>query len=268
MFSPILQPKMVGVPNPTFDARFILTPYYPADIGGVAILQGGSAGFGLSASSNARASFSARTPYDVASKGELSFLVFRVVSSASTSIPFMFEVSGGYWRFGLINNGYTFRTRNVTTGDTGTGQDLAMGASSPAGSLEVICGTYSVSNSLKALYLNGIRKATSSTSITAMTSTASASKGFGTLDNSSWGHTAPVFLIAVADRIWSDSQIQELSQNPWLIFAPEPLRIWVPSAATGTTLTPGVAALTITPYAPTVAQPWAGTPGVAALTLT
>src|SRR5574337_106935 len=106
-----MQPKSIGFANPIFDARFILTPYYPADIGGAAILQGGSAGFGLSASSNARASFSARTPYDVASKGELSFLVFRVVSGTASSIPFMFETSGAYWRFGLYVNGYTFRTR-------------------------------------------------------------------------------------------------------------------------------------------------------------
>lgn len=72
-----------------------------------------------------------------------------------------------------------------------------------------------------------------------------------------WGTSPTVAFDAYAagidNTVYSADQIKALSENPWSAF--EPKRIWVPvAAAAGTSLTPGVGSITITGYAPSVAQ--------------
>lgn len=67
-----------------------------------------------------------------------------------------------------------------------------------------------------------------------------------------------------------DQFLQDWSANPWQLYEPEQIIVKAGAGVSGTTLTPGNLALTLTGYAPTVAQTAnvTLTPGVVALTLT
>lgn len=71
-------------------------------------------------------------------------------------------------------------------------------------------------------------------------------------------------LIALFNRVLTDPEILSLYANPWQLFAAPFDDIWVPSAGSGATVTPGVGALALVGLAPSVvvdriAQPSAGT---------
>lgn len=77
-----------------------------------------------------------------------------------------------------------------------------------------------------------------------------------------------IYLCGFAARAWTDQEMALAAANPWAMFAPR--RIWVPSPATGggTSVAPDAGALTLTGFAPSIAQPHAAAPGVGTLTLT
>lgn len=77
-----------------------------------------------------------------------------------------------------------------------------------------------------------------------------------------------IYLCGFAARAWTDQEMALAAANPWAMFAPR--RIWVPVPATGggTSVVPDAGALTLTGYAPSIAQPHAAAPGVGALTIT
>lgn len=77
-------------------------------------------------------------------------------------------------------------------------------------------------------------------------------------------------LVAMWNRALTDAEQQSLADNPWQLFKPAPRRLWVAfSASSGTNVNPGAGVLTLTGYAPSVAQSanLAVTPGAGSLTI-
>ena len=62
---------------------------------------------------------------------------------------------------------------------------------------------------------------------------------------------APVFLVGGFNRSLSASEAQQFGNNPWQLFAPEPRRIWMPSASG----LPTLSAATVTAITATTARP-------------
>lgn len=119
-----------------------------------------------------------------------------------------------------------------------------------------------------AVYSGGVKTATNASAAAPGTSSAglyfaSDSTGGNTWTADPWIEYLFIWNIAPEDWVF-----KEVAANPWQIF--EPQRIWFPVAAGGgSSLTPGVAALTLSGPAPTLAQTTSSslTPGAGALTL-
>ncbi len=68
-----------------------------------------------------------------------------------------------------------------------------------------------------------------------------------------WAISSDTVLAARIQAEWSAADVKSFSANPWqLIEAPQPIYLYAPSAATGTSLTPGAGTVAIAGYAPTV----------------
>ncbi|MGO4379695.1 hypothetical protein AB4Z19_15575 [Pseudoduganella sp. RAF19] len=91
-------------------------------------------------------------------------------------------------------------------------------------------------------------------------------KGSG---GSSWG-TGGLNLVLGWNRTLSDTEMQSLADNPWQLFRLQSMRLQLSAAGTNTNISPGVAVLALTGYAPSLTQTdnRVVTPAPAGLTLT
>jgi hypothetical protein len=80
-------------------------------------------------------------------------------------------------------------------------------------------------------------------------------------------------LIAFAvvwERLLTPAEARAVASNPWQLFQPAQPKLYLVPTASGsdTPVNPGVGAITVTGYAPTIAQPHGVAPGVGAITVT
>lgn len=101
----------------------------------------------------------------------------------------------------------------------------------PVGSISAYCASYD--RNLQKVYTNGELG-----SSIAQTQTASVNGSEVTQIGAAWGvgrtysyTTDGIYLVLIFDRALSDAEVKSLSANPWQIFEPEELLIWVPDAA-------------------------------------
>lgn len=170
------------------------------------------------------------------------FVIFSRVSGP-TGAPTIFAetTSGGYGRnMFYYNGGWVWRTRDNTSGDTGSPDELSV-VSPVSGAYEKRLFTYG--KGAKKAYLNGVLSNSKSLTTSGFTSTDSV--GFavnGSLDNSntSYGGDSKVALLYMFNRVLTADEARLLSNAPYALLG-SPLKSVFLGAAAGSGSTLAIA---------------------------
>ncbi len=129
------------------------------------------------------------------------------------------EIGTGWWRFalgvsvGACGAGYqpSFTTRDSSSGDTGTVEELCSSLVPSAGQWYNIVVTYDSTSASKKIYINGVLNASTGTSVDAFTSTASGAVTIGAdRINSARYFNGSIDEVAIWNRSLSASEIQNI----------------------------------------------------------
>lgn len=163
------------------------------------------------------------------------FVIFSRVSGPTSSPTIFAETtSGGYARnMFYYNGGWVWRTRDNTSGDTGSPDELSV-VSPVSGAYEKRLFTYG--KGAKKAYLNGVLS--NSKSLTTSGFTATDSVGFavnGALDNSntSYGGDSKVALLYMFNRVLTADEARLLSNDPYALLGSPLKSVFLGAAAGG-----------------------------------
>lgn len=201
-----------------------------------------------------------------------SLFAFGAATSAAV-IQSALDMDNGttrYWQFRLANGKADFIPFNTSAANTG--QATSPVAMTVAEMSRGFTMGATASSTRTAVFQNGKVTAATPTNLIAVGTTFPVAVGARQTGTQPWA-TGGLMLVAMWNRTLTDAEMQSLADNPWQLFKPAPRRLWLAysaSSGTDTPVNPGAGALTLTGYAPTIAQTITTnvTPGVGSLTLT